>query len=158
MKDIIYYKDKARALFKSGYNCSQAVLGAFADDLGMSFETAVLLSSSFGGGMGRLREVCGAVSGMFMAAGLAFGYSDVSDHKAKADHYALIQSLASDFKEQNGSIICRELLGLSEKNPDNPMPEKRTEQYYKKRPCAELCADAAEIFAKKLLKRECPDD
>lgn len=158
MKEVNYYKERARELFKEGYNCSQAVFGAFAQELGMSFETAVLISSSFGGGMGRLREVCGAVSGMFMAAGLAFGTADITDHKAKSDHYALIQSLASEFKEQNGSIICRELLGLSEKKPDVPVPEKRTEEYYKKRPCAELCADAAEIFAKKLSERKALND
>lgn len=158
MKEVNYYKERARELFKEGYNCSQAVFGAFAEELGMSFETAVLISSSFGGGMGRLREVCGAVSGMFMAAGLAFGTTDITDHKAKSDHYALIQSLASEFKEQNGSIICRELLGLSEKKPDVPVPEKRTEEYYKKRPCAELCADAAEIFAKKLSERNALND
>lgn len=158
MKEVNYYKERARELFKEGYNCSQAVFGAFSEELGMSFETAVLISSSFGGGMGRLREVCGAVSGMFMAAGLAFGTTDITDHKAKSDHYALIQSLASEFKEQNGSIICRELLGLSEKKPDVPVPEKRTEEYYKKRPCAELCADAAEIFAIKLSERKALND
>lgn len=158
MKDVNYYKDRARELFKEGYNCSQAVFGAFAEELGISFETAVLISSSFGGGMGRLREVCGAVSGMFMAAGIAFGTTDITNHNAKSDHYALIQSLASDFREQNGSIICRELLGLSDKKPDVPIPEKRTEEYYKKRPCAELCADAAEIFAKRFIESKKKND
>ncbi len=154
MNDPTFYEDKARELFKQGYTCSQAVIGTFAEELGLSFETAIKLSSSFGGGMGRLREVCGAVSGMFMAAGLAFGYSDISDHNAKAEHYKLIQSLAGEFSKENGSIICRELLGLTIKGADAHVPEKRTDEYYKKRPCAELVAQAAGIFARELQRRE----
>ncbi|HEX3026171.1 MAG TPA: C-GCAxxG-C-C family protein [Clostridia bacterium] len=132
-------------LFLQGYNCSQAVFGAFAQDVGMDRETAFKLSSSFGGGMGRLREVCGAVSAMFMIAGLKYGYSLPNAGEMKAEHYKLIQQLAQKFQEQNGSIICRELLGL-EKPEGNPVPEKRTEDYYQKRPCVELVKSAAGIM------------
>lgn len=137
--------ETAKALFQQGYNCSQAVLAAFSDELGLERETALKLASSFGGGMGRLREVCGAVSGMFMVAGLMYGYSDPGDQAAKAEHYRLIQELAARFKEENQSIICRELLGL-EKGPDSPIPAQRTGEYYKKRPCAELVGYAAELM------------
>lgn len=135
---------KAKELFKSGYNCSQAVLGVFCEELGLDFETAMRIASSFGGGMGRMREVCGTVSGMFMAAGLA--YSSASDSSAeKGEHYKRIQELAKRFKEQNGSIICRELLqGVETTNGVNPEP--RTENYYKKRPCVDLVGDSVEIF------------
>lgn len=137
--------EKAVELFNNGYNCSQAVFGAFADELGLDFETALMLSSSFGGGMGRMREVCGAVSGMFMAAGVKYGYSDPKDTAAKTEHYKLIQHLAEKFKERNRYIICRQLLGLD--GQDNSyVPSERTAEYYKKRPCAELVRDAAEIL------------
>lgn len=143
------YREKATALFKEGYNCAQSVLLAFTDGDEKAFAEAAKISSSFGGGMGRLREVCGAVSGMCMVAGDRSGYSDPKDTEAKKAHYQLIQELAGEFKEQNGSIICRELLGLGT-GADNPEPDKRTAEYYKKRPCAELVGDAAEIIAKKL--------
>ena len=135
----------AEQLFKQGYNCSQSVIGAYCEKLGLDFETAMRLSSSFGGGMGRLREVCGAVTAMFMVAGLLEGYSDPQNIAAKKKHYELIQTLAEKFKKQNGSIICRELLALDEKQ-SNPVPEERTETYYKKRPCAELVRCAGEII------------
>lgn len=138
-------KEKAMALFKEGYNCSQAVFGAFAEELGLDFETAVKISSSFGGGMGRMREVCGAVSGMFMAAGIKWGYSSPTDNHAKTNHYKLIQDLAAEFKKKNGSIVCRELLGLEGKD-NNYVPSARTDEYYKKRPCIELVGEAAEIL------------
>lgn len=140
-------KEQAMKLFKDGYNCSQAVFGAFADELGLDFETAVKISSSFGGGMGRMREVCGAVSGMFMAAGLKCGYSSPTDNQSKTEHYKLIQDLAAEFRAENGSIICRELLGLEGKD-NNYVPSERTNEYYKKRPCAELVGQAAEILEK----------
>lgn len=143
------HSQRAMELFKQGYNCSQAVVGAFGDMLELDFETLMMLSSSFGGGMGRLREVCGAVSGMLMVAGLLKGYSDPTDHCAKTEHYKLVQELAKHFKEKNGSIICRELLDLAQMQ-DNPVPEIRTEEYYKKRPCALLVGDAAEILDKML--------
>lgn len=136
---------KARELFKNGYNCAQSVFCAFAPELGMDFETALKLSSSFGGGMGRLREVCGAVSAMFMIAGLKCGYISNNDDKAKEQHYALIQNLAKEFEKRNGSIICRELLGLDVKH-DVSTPQKRTEEYYATRPCENIVASAAEII------------
>ena len=123
--------EKAKELFKSGYNCSQSVLAVFAEELGLDFKTAMKISSSFGGGMGRMREVCGTVSGMFMAAGLMFGPSDNSDPKAKGELYKKIQELAKRFKEQNGTIICRELLEGVESST-SPNPSERTENYYKK--------------------------
>lgn len=137
----------ARQLFKNGYNCAQSVFCTFAQDFGFDFETALKLSSSFGGGMGRLREVCGAVSAMFMIAGLKYGYSSNDNDKAKEKHYELIQKLAKDFENQNGSIICRDLLGLDIKK-DSPTPQKRTEAYYKNRPCEELVASACKIIEK----------
>ncbi|MBR6126554.1 C_GCAxxG_C_C family protein [bacterium] len=136
--------EKAKELFKSGYNCSQSVLGVFCEELGMDFETAMKISSSFGGGMGRMREVCGTVSGMFMAAGLAFASASDSA-TAKGEHYKRIQELAARFKEKNGSIICRELLQGVESST-SPTPSERTETYYKKRPCVELVGDAVEIL------------
>ena len=143
------YKEKAMSLFKEGYNCSQAVFLTFSDELGIDRDTALKLSSSFGGGMGRLREVCGAVSGMFMVAGLKEGYSEPDDQEGKRAHYARIQHLAEEFKKENPSIVCRELLGLSS-GPDDPKSAERTEGYYKKRPCAELVGCAAEITAREL--------
>lgn len=136
--------EKAKELFKSGYNCSQAVLGVFCEELGLDFDTAMKLASSFGGGMGRMREVCGTVSGMFMAAGLAFASSSDSASE-KGEHYKRIQELAKRFKDKNGSIICRELLqGVESSN--SPIPSERTNSYYKKRPCVELVGDSVEIF------------
>ncbi|MGN1097584.1 MAG: C-GCAxxG-C-C family protein [Clostridia bacterium] len=132
-------------LFKEGCNCAQSVVCAYADKLGIEREALLRLSSSFGGGMGRMREVCGAVSGMFMVAGLLYGYDDVCDRQAKTNHYKLIQDLAAKFKEINGSIICRQLLGL-EKPEGTHVPEERTAEYYKKRPCAEYVKCAIEIL------------
>ncbi len=145
------HSDKARKLFKQGYNCAQSVFCAFADELGIDFETALKLSSSFGGGMGRMREVCGAVSGMFMAAGLKFGYTSPVDKEVKAEHYARIQELAKAFKAKHDTIICRELLGVDA--DDNPVPSPRTKEYYETRPCEQLVADAADIFAEYLSKQ-----
>lgn len=137
-------KQKAQELFKSGYNCSQAVLGVFCEELGLDFDTAMKLASSFGAGMGRMREVCGTVSGMFMAAGLAFASPNDSPSE-KGEHYKRIQELAKRFKDKNGSIICRELLqGVETTTGSNP--EQRTENYYKKRPCVELVGDSVGIF------------
>ena len=150
----MFNKDQRRQAainyFKAGYNCSQAVIAAYIDVIGIDFEKAMMLGSSFGGGMGRLREVCGAVSGMFTVIGLLKGYSSPSDPEAKKEHYALIQYLAKQFSQKNGSIICRQLLSLNTSGADIPVPEARTEQYYKKRPGAELVGDAAEILAEYL--------
>lgn len=139
-------REKAMALFEQGYNCSQAVAGAFCDKTDVDFDTMMRLTSVFGGGMGRLREVCGAVSGMFIITGLLFGYDSTEDIEAKKMLYTQVQSLANSFKSQNGSYVCRELLGLETKGADNPAPEARTAQYYKKRPCKELVGDAADIL------------
>ncbi len=136
--------DRAKQLFLQGYNCSQAVVGAFCEDFGLEFNTAMKMASSFGGGMGRLREVCGAVSGMFILAGLKCGYADPKDKQAKTKHYKLIQDMSAKFREQNGSIVCRELLGVGDKK-ETHVPEDRTKEYYKKRPCAELVEIAAQI-------------
>ena len=147
MKD---YEDKAEELFTSGYNCAQSTFCAFADELEMDFETMLKLSSSFGGGMGRLREVCGAVSAMFMIAGLKYGYTSNDNDEIKAKHYELIQELAKEFKKKHKTIICRELLGLEE-GADSPIPKKRTTEYYQERPCQQLVRDAAKIIREKLL-------
>ncbi len=136
----------AKEYFESGCNCAQAVLLAFCDDFGLDKDTALMIAAPFGGGMGRLREVCGAVSGMNMALGLAKGRYSTEDNAKKAQLYSAVQELAGKFREANGSIICRELLGLRIKEKDAPAPECRTESYYKSRPCAELCRCAADIL------------
>ena len=138
-------REKAMANFKAGYNCSQSIALAFADLTDLDEKTLLKMASSFGGGMGRLREVCGSVSGMFMIAGLLYGYDGPETGAVKAEHYARIQELAHKFEEKHGSIVCRELLGLNVRH-DVPVPEARTEAYYKKRPCAEIIGDAAEIL------------
>lgn len=138
--------EKAKELFKLGYNCSQAVLGVFCEELGLDFETSMKISSSFGGGMGRMREVCGTVSGMLMAAGLAYS-SGVGSAESKKNQYEIVQELAGEFKKKNGSIICRELLSGIETS-SSPIPSERTESYYKKRPCILLVEDAVEILEK----------
>lgn len=145
--------EEAKRLFLSGANCAQAVLGAFHCECGLDFDTAMKLASGFGAGMGRLREVCGAVSGMFMAASLIRGSSDLHDKAAKDAHYALIQELAGEFRRETGSLICRELLGLEQKQVDRPVSEERTAAYYKKRPCAEMVALAARILEEKLASK-----
>ena len=150
------HAQRAMDLFNEGYNCSQSVFAAYCDDLDIDFETALKISSSFGGGMGRLREVCGAVTGMFMVAGMKYGYSDPKDDIAKAEHYKLIQSLAEQFKAENDSIICRELLWLSVQS-ESPIPEKRTEEYYQKRPCVEFVVNAAKIMDDYIAKQKAID-
>lgn len=137
--------DKAYELFKQGYNCSQAVFGAFCEELGVDFETAVKLASGFGGGIGRMREVCGTFTGLTMAASLIYGYDDPNATDTKTELYEKIRGLAETFKADNGSIICRELLGLQQAEK-SAVPEARTSEYYKKRPCAELCRYAADLL------------
>lgn len=138
--------EKAKKLFLDGYNCSQAVVGAFCEELGLDFETAIALSSSFGGGMGQLREVCGAVSGIFMLAGLKYGYTNPADKEGKAGHYKLIKEMAAKFKEKNGSIICRELLNLPDNKNQAHSSGNGNNAHSKKSPCYALVEDAAEIF------------
>ena len=137
----------ARENFLSGYSCAQAILLAFSDLTGLDDRTALLISSSFGGGMGRMRETCGAFCGIIMVAGLLYGYSEPRDFEKKSAHYKKVQQLAAAFREQNGSIICREILGAAGADK-SPTPEKRTAEYYKKRPCPEICANAAKALDK----------
>ena len=141
--------EKAKQLYAKGYNCAQAVALAFADVTGVDEETVGTASAPFGGGMGRLGEVCGAVSGMFMIAGLYYKNDIPSDMAKRKTVYATVQELAAKSKELNGSIICRELLGLDHKS-DAPTPEARTEAYYKRRPCADYVASAARLVGEKL--------
>lgn len=145
--------EEAKKLFLEGYNCAQSIAGAYAKEMGMEFETAVKIASSFGGGMGRLREVCGAVSGMFLAAGAIYGYSMPKDAQAKKEHYERIQLLAARFQEETGSIVCRELLGIEGKDK-RPVPSERTQEYYKKRPCPEMVALAAGILEQYMAEQD----
>ena len=144
------YSDIACKNFYNGCNCAQSILCTFSDKIGFDQKTCMKLASSFGGGMGRLREVCGAVSAMFMIAGLLKGYDIAGDDIGKTRHYQLIQEMAKKFKDEYGTIICRELLGLD--GEDNPVPSKRTTKYYKERPCEEFIKTAADIIEKELLK------
>lgn len=139
------HSQRAKELFLQGYNCAQAVFIAFSDLTGYDVDDAARISSSFGGGMGRLREVCGAVSGAFMVAGCLYGYADETDKDAKTAHYALIQDIAARFIEKNGTIICRDLIG-AEANDKSAVPTDRTPDFYKRRPCVELVEIAAEII------------
>lgn len=143
------HADEAQRLFLEGYNCAQAVFCAFCDETGLSLENAARLSSSFGGGMGRLREVCGTVSGALMALGVLRGYSDPADPQAKAEHYRLVQQYARRFREINGTIICRELLKDVPVTPGG-VPEARTPEFYRRRPCLRLAGEAAGILEQML--------
>ena len=149
------HQEKARQNFLNGYNCAQAVFCAFCDVTGMDEREALRLSSSLGGGMGRLREVCGAVSGMFMAAGLLYGYDDLEDKSLKTAHYARIQELAARFSSQEKSLICRELLGLTETH-SAPEPSDRTQEYYQSRPCPRIVETAARILDKYIEENPVP--
>lgn len=144
------YSEKAANNFREGYNCAQSVLLAFANKVGLKENEALKLASSFGGGMGRLREVCGAVSAMFMIAGILKGYTEPNNDIVKANHYKLIQDLAAEFKLKHGTIICRELLGL-DGTEFSPIPSARTDEYYKERPCEEFIRCAAEIVEEDLI-------
>lgn len=137
------HRELASENFMKGYNCAQTVAVTFCDVTGLTPEFAARLSSSFGGGMGRMREVCGAVSGMLMVAGLLYGYETPGDDTAKREHYARVQELAGAFREREGSIVCREIL----KNPpSDPNPTPRTAEFYRKRPCVRLVMLAAQIL------------
>lgn len=144
---------KATELFMSGYNCAQSVFAAFCDVTGIDFDTALLLSSSFGGGMGKLREVCGTCSAMFMVAGLLYGYKSNNNLAEKAAHYATVRQLTDAFRQKNKTIICRELVaGLKGINSVNPQP--RTAEYYAIRPCVRFVADSAAILEAFIAERE----
>lgn len=145
---------KAVALFREGYNCSQSVVTAFADLYGFTREQALHMSASFGGGIGRMRETCGAACGMFLLAGLEKCAVEGKDRESKAANYALVQELAEEFKKRNGALRCADLLGLSGKEPVVSTPEARTEQYYAKRPCARMVEEAARIWSEHLEKQK----
>lgn len=148
--------EKAVRLFQEeGHNCAQSVFAAYADKYGIDKETALKLSTSFGGGMGRMRQVCGAVSGMFMVNGLENGCTHPEDREAKKHNYEMVQQLAAAFKQENGSIICGELLaGNCVKVSTDPMASERTPEYYRKRPCAEYVRCCAQLIEDYLMKKE----
>lgn len=145
------HAERAAELFLQGYNCSQSVTIAFSDLTGLSEQQSAKLASSFGGGMGRMREVCGAVSGMYLVLGLLYGYSDPQDYAGKREQYGVIQELAARFQEKAGSIVCREIL----KNPpSDPAPTVRTRQFYDQRPCARMIMLAASLLDEYIRERE----
>ena len=147
-------KERAVELFHEGYNCSQSVFTAFAHRFGIDEETAKKISAGLGGGVGRMREVCGAVSGAAMVIGSICSATDGKDNENKQKNYELVREFADRFIKRNGSIVCRELLGLDVKMENTAKPDSRTAEYYKKRPCVELVGDAAEILAEIIKENE----
>ena len=146
-------REEGMANFRQGYNCTQAVVLAYCDRIGMDREQVLKIAQPFGGGMGRMRQVCGAVSGMFIVAGALEGCADPKNVQGKKGMYDIVQKLAAAFEKRNGSIICGQLLGLSDRQSSvskeyrtGTPPEPRTEMYYKKRPCENLIGDACEIL------------
>lgn len=154
MDELIFGEraQRAEAYFKDGYNCSQSVVLAFADLMDVDREVLLRMSSPFGGGMGRLREVCGSVSGMFQVLGYFRGCDSSRERQQKIDLYAEVQELAKQFEEINGSIICRELLS-GVRHTDGKVPEERTEAYYKKRPCGQLVAISTQLVENHLREK-----
>lgn len=147
------HREKAEQYFLSGYNCAQAVLCAFSDVTGQDVATSLRFASSFGGGMGKLREVCGALSGAFAVVGLLWGNYDVNDNNAKSAHYATVRGIAEEFIKIHGTINCGELLnGIA--NAKGSDPAERTLEYYKTRPCVRFVGDAAEIVDKLIEARQ----
>lgn len=142
--------DKAREMFLQGYNCCQAVVGAFADLYGFDPETAMKMAEGFGGGLGRMRLTCGAVNGMAMVAGMKMSHGKAGDLQRRGDIYAVVRQMVNEFKAQNGTIICAELLGLSMPKDNSPMPEERTPDYYKRRPCPDKIHQCGLIIEKYL--------
>lgn len=147
-------KEKAVELFLSGYGCSQAVIGAYCDLFGMDFETAVKVAEGFGGGMGRMRLTCGAVSGMFMLSGLSKSKAQPKDLETRTEVYGTVQQMAEEFKKKNGSIICAELLGVNKPKDNGASPTIRDKEFFKKRPCVKCVEDCAEIVEKYLIDAE----
>jgi C_GCAxxG_C_C family probable redox protein len=145
---------RAVELFKSGYNCSQAVVAAYADLYGFTEEQAFRMAASFGGGIGRMRQTCGAACGLFLLAGLETGAVDGADQAGKSRNYEVVQALAEQFRQENGSIICADLLGLNKQAPTPHEPEARTPEYYKKRPCEELVGISARIVGEKIAEMD----
>lgn len=138
--------EKAVSLFKDGYNCSQSVVAAYADLYGFTQEQALKMSASFGGGIGRMRQTCGAACGLFLLAGLESGCTEGKNREGKEANYRMVQEFAEEFRKRNGSLICAELLGLAKNAPTPATPEARTAEYYKKRPCVKMVEEAARIF------------
>lgn len=135
----------AGELFRSGYNCAQSVFAAYADLFGMDFETALKMSSAMGAGVGRMREVCGTVLAMSLLAGLQEGNDNPTDSDAKTHIYEVVRRMSARFKEEHGTIICRELLGLDGME-ESARPSERTPEFYTSRPCAKFITCAAEII------------
>lgn len=140
------HSDKAKQLFLEGYNCSQAVALAFSDLITLDPIVISKTMSSFGGGLGRLREVCGAISGMAFVTGWLYGYSNPKDFSEKKEHYSRIQEMANEFKNMHGSIVCKEILGIQ--GPNSSIPSERTKEFYAKRPCLRCIEDSALILDK----------
>jgi C_GCAxxG_C_C family probable redox protein len=149
-KDLENRVSTAIALFEKGYNCSQAVFMAYSDIYGIDVDTEAKIATSFGGGMGRLREVCGAVSGMFLVLGLHYPFTDPNDKASKTVNYKAVQRTANEFKKVMGSYICADLLKIKHE-PQAPESSERNERYYKLRPCTRCVAIAAEITGKEIL-------
>ena len=149
--------EKAVSLFKEGFNCSQSVVAAFADKYGFTREQSLKMSASFGGGIGRMRETCGAACGLFLLAGLEICATEGNDREKKAKNYEIVQKLAEEFKRRNGALRCADLLGLSKNEPIVSSPETRTPHYYEKRPCVKMVEEAAKIWCEFLdsHKKEC---
>lgn len=140
----------ARSFFEQGYNCAQSVVLAFQDITGMDAVFTAKVCAGFGGGVGRMRQVCGCVSGMALVSGFLSPFTNPSIKADKSANYALVQKLAAEYRQANGSIVCSELLGLKPNEEMTPVAENRTAEYYKKRPCSELVAMAAEIIAREI--------
>ena len=147
------HEEEARRLFYKGCNCSQAVFAAFCDLLGLEEADALKMSASFGGGFGRMREVCGAVCGMTMAYSFLYGYSDLSEPGPKIENYQAVARMMERFKEEMGSYVCKDLLGLKEFVYD-PVPKPRTEEFYKTRQCLKCVMTAARILDEEIVRRE----
>lgn len=139
--------------FMQGYGCCQSVVAAFADLYNLDDTMAKRIAAGFGGGVGRMRMMCGAVSGIVILAGLDRGQIDGADRKGKSMCYKVVQELLDEFKVQNGSVVCAELLGLNghEKAQSSYVASPRTAEYYKTRPCAAKVESAARIFAEYLM-------
>lgn len=153
--DIEERARKAKQNFLDGYNCCQSVMLTFSDVFEADELTLSTIASGFGGGLARMREVCGTVSAIGMAAGFISPAVHPKNMEERTANYALVQELAGEFRKENGSIICAELLGLRPKKEiESPAPSERTEEYYRKRPCPELVACSARIIARKLLSMQ----
>lgn len=149
--DVEARAEQAVTYFKSGYNCAQSVYMAYADLFDMEPKTAAIIAAPLGAGIGRMREVCGTVTGAALVAGLAIPCDDPHDLTSKTRCYALVQQVADRFRQENGSIICRELLGVAPVK-ESPVPSPRTDAYYKKRPCVELVRMSATFIGEELKK------